>query len=1408
MAPGRIRPVSIAIFVGVGLGGACRQAPPSDEASGRGSGAGATSEAEIAQWQAALTVLPRTGWVASASPATGAGNAIDASATTRWTPGSNQAANQWFQIDLGSQRTFTALRLDTTTSPNDYPRNYKVQVANNTTSWGTAPNVATSSGTIVTPGVTLIGFPSQSARYIRITLTDVAGVPWSIYDANVYDAVLPRTGWGASASINNSNAGLTIDGLSTSRWNTGTSTQVNGQWLQIDMASPRTFNQIVLDTGSTVTTQFPRGFNVTTSNDGSSFGPSIANGAGTGRFTVINFVTQQARYVRITLALSNPSTVSTPWSVEELTISGQPTVPTTHARPVGVWAASALSNSVNAGLAIDGVTGTSWTSATPSTNQWFQVDMGTLRTFTQVVVDAGTTATARTYQLQVGSSATGPWTTVISNVSGTAATVTINVPARTTRFLRINQTATSTAAWPIRELNVSGPALSRPGWVATASVTGGTDVASNAIDGVASTRWTSGTPQVNGHNFVVDMGTVQTFNQLTLDAGTSTGQFPVTYVVEVTNEGAIWTPVTTGTGTSQFITINFVTHAARYIRVMLTAGAAANWSIHELNVWRIAQPCDSITCTASDQCHVVGTCDPNTGVCSNPNAANGTTCNDTDACTTGETCQSGMCTGGSAVTCAADQCHTAGTCNPATGCPASSNRPDGTTCDDGNPCTEFDGCIAGTCQGSQQHTCVTPDSCQLAGTCNPGKASPTPPSTQGLVAWWKLEGDGSDATGTGHTLDEGGAVRAPGRVGFGMKFDGSTCMSAPIWDDARMQNTSGLTVMAWINANDPAGCPYPDQYGQRAVIGRGFDYSFGVMCMSPSAGPGVTGAVRPAGAQTWGWGGGWGLAKPDEWVHVALTWDRQYVYTYYNGRAFSAVPVVGDNTDMEQLFTIGCMTSYFHFGNELWRHFVGTVDEAMLYGRALSPQEIWSYYSAADPCAPHEALADNTACHDGDLCTLGDRCQSGTCTATSPPITCTPFDSCHEAPACIGWIGCHPHTPAPPKPDGTTCNDGDPNTEVDFCSAASCVGTADPAVIMGFEAPGRWSVAAGATGSIVGLDTNHTQGATSLEVTAKNSVAFNSVRMGSIGTVGPLALLDIMLPTQQSNPNWYGNVELRANAPSAGINNVSLGLVDLIGRPLATWQTLVFQATPDLVTRLSGVYTDLTFTIVLNVPPGQTGHYRFDNLRFSADILLTLQGIAKNSANVTKAIFTYSTTSPSTSIIYGYQANSLSIDDTFVHAPPESPPQQFVAATPPPFFVATLVEAPLIWKVAGHSATATHGSTPLQTETNPDGTKVAVLPDGRRVNLDDAVDRSIVEAIVPSDTSYTPFDQTRDQQPSTGGVIGPTAAGTLVGKFDVKDDGSAEYRLPLETPAGRNGIEPRLSLVYNSRAGTGVLGPG
>ena len=58
-----------------------------------------------------------------------------------------------------------------------------------------------------------------------------------------------------------------------------------------------------------------------------------------------------------------------------------------------------------------------------------------------------------------------------------------------------------------------------------------------------------------------------------------------------------------------------------------------------------ADPCAGVTCTAADQCHAAGTCDPATGRCSSPARPDGTACDDQDPCTRGDACQAGACTG-------------------------------------------------------------------------------------------------------------------------------------------------------------------------------------------------------------------------------------------------------------------------------------------------------------------------------------------------------------------------------------------------------------------------------------------------------------------------------------------------------------------------------------------------------------------------------------------------------------------------------------------------------------------------------------------------------------------------------------------------------------------------------------------
>ncbi|HYD42634.1 MAG TPA: hypothetical protein VEB43_17530 [Anaeromyxobacter sp.] len=129
-----------------------------------------------------------------------------------------------------------------------------------------------------------------------------------------------------------------------------------------------------------------------------------------------------------------------------------------------------------------------------------------------------------------------------------------------------------------------------------------------------------------------------------------------------------------------------------------------------------------VTCTALDACHRAGTCNPGTGLCSNPPEADGTPCDDGQACTRADACIAGTCHGQALVCAPSDQCHVAGVCDGATGACSQPAAPDGTWCDDGDPCTQQDSCAAGACSGGTPVVCADPGPCRLAA-CQPGTGS-------------------------------------------------------------------------------------------------------------------------------------------------------------------------------------------------------------------------------------------------------------------------------------------------------------------------------------------------------------------------------------------------------------------------------------------------------------------------------------------------------------------------------------------------------------------------------------------------------------------------------------------------------------------------------------------------------------
>ncbi|MBI5095388.1 MAG: HEAT repeat domain-containing protein, partial [Candidatus Hydrogenedentes bacterium] len=135
-----------------------------------------------AEAQAALGKLAKTTITASASDNDAEAKlAIDGKVDTRWSSGAPQKPGQWFQLDLGWERSVSKITLDSTPSAGDYPRGYEVYVSKDSTDLGKPVAKGNGNGPI-----TEIRFASKDGRYIRIVQAGTeAGLWWSIHEIRV-----------------------------------------------------------------------------------------------------------------------------------------------------------------------------------------------------------------------------------------------------------------------------------------------------------------------------------------------------------------------------------------------------------------------------------------------------------------------------------------------------------------------------------------------------------------------------------------------------------------------------------------------------------------------------------------------------------------------------------------------------------------------------------------------------------------------------------------------------------------------------------------------------------------------------------------------------------------------------------------------------------------------------------------------------------------------------------------------------------------------------------------------------------------------------------------------------------------------------------------------------------------------
>jgi len=152
---------------------------------------------------------------------------------------------------------------------------------------------------------------TQNTRFVATLSKYAAG------SASYSPVAINHSGWTATASstaTGTSTAGG-IDGVNASSWSSGQA-MAGGEWYRIDMGSNKTVAMVTVQTPSGSTWDYPRGFDLQTSVDGTNW-TTAATGIAYGWKRPISITPTTARYLRITQTGVAPQW----WTIDEVTVN-------------------------------------------------------------------------------------------------------------------------------------------------------------------------------------------------------------------------------------------------------------------------------------------------------------------------------------------------------------------------------------------------------------------------------------------------------------------------------------------------------------------------------------------------------------------------------------------------------------------------------------------------------------------------------------------------------------------------------------------------------------------------------------------------------------------------------------------------------------------------------------------------------------------------------------------------------------------------------------------------------------------------------------------------------------------------------------------------------------------------------
>jgi hypothetical protein len=204
-----------------------------------------------------------------------------------------------------------------------------------------------------------------------------------------------------------------------------------------------------------------------------------------------------------------------------------------------------------------------------------------------------------------------------------------------------------------------------------------------------------------------------------------------------------------------------------------------------------------------------------------------------------------------------------------------------------------------------------------------------------LIGYWSFdEGQGTqaaDITGNGNDgTFNGGVEWAPGYKGSAVRLDttGERVQIGPLDPSAK---NNAMTLAAWINWEGQGHA-----IEHQGIFGKRLGWAppdHPTTKWFWEAQPDGDMVFRNGGAAV-NWNNGLLTPYPNEWIHVALTWDDGATVQYVNGEEVETGNITFRDTANDTPMTIGCVDST---NSET---FVGSIDEARIYDHALTQLEV------------------------------------------------------------------------------------------------------------------------------------------------------------------------------------------------------------------------------------------------------------------------------------------------------------------------------------------------------------------------------------------------------------------------------------------------------------------------------------